>query len=121
MCLLLNKLLILKQKTMLKNVKQLKKERPDLVELFESMTHEQLLKQIYKECLDGINMEERVQIFMNEVTGLSKTNYTPEVIKGLIQKADVENVSEFCITALDDILGMDIDEIKDYLRNEIVD
>jgi len=106
---------------MLKNVKQLKEKRKDLVELFESMTREQLLKQIYKECLDGINMEERVEIFMTEVTGLSKTTYTPEVIKGLIRDADVRNISEFCKMALEDIEGMDVEEIKAYLNIEIED
>ena len=70
---------------MIETVEQLKQERPDLVELFESMTHEQLLNQIYLECLDTINMEERVQTFMNECTALSKTTYPPHVIKTLIQ------------------------------------
>lgn len=106
---------------MLETVNQLKEERPDLVELFESMSHEQLLEQIYKECLDGINMEERVQTFMNEVTGLGKTTYTPEVIKGLIQQADRRNISGFCETVLEDIEGMDIEEIKAYLREEILE
>lgn len=105
---------------MIKSVEDLKKERPDLVELFESMTHEQLLEQIYKECLDGINMEERVQTFMSECTGLSYTTYTPEVIKGLINQADLRNISEFCKTTLEDIEGMDLEEIKNYLREEIL-
>jgi len=105
---------------MLKTVNQLKKERPDLVKLFEGMTHSQLLKQIYKEVLDAVNMEERVQTFMNECTGLSYTTYTPEVIKGLINDADARNISEFCKTALEDIEGMDIEEIKSYLKSEII-
>jgi len=104
---------------MIKTVEQLKQERPDLVELFESLSHEDLLKQIYLECMDGINMEERVQVFMNECTGLSYTTYTPEVIKGLIQKADQDNISEFCKMALEDIEGMQIEEIKEYLKSEI--
>ncbi len=49
---------------MIQTVEELKQERPDLVELFEAMTHEQLLEQIYKEVLDALNMEERVQVFM---------------------------------------------------------
>jgi len=106
---------------MIETVEQLKEERADLVELFEPMSREQLLEQIYKECLDGINMEERVQVFMNECTGLSYTTYTPEVIKGLIHTADIQNISEFCKTVLEDIEGMDIEEIKEYLKSETIE
>ncbi len=103
-------------------LEELKIERLDLVKLFESMDREQLLEQIYKECLDAINMEERVQIFMNECTNeMSKTNYTPEVIKGLISDKQQIDISEFCQTALEDMELMDIDEIKEYLQNEIID
>lgn len=103
-------------------LEELKIERPDLVELFESMDKEQLLEQIYKECLDANNMEERVQIFMNECTnGMSKTNYTPEVIKGLISDKQQIDISEFCKMALEDMEGMDIVEVKAYLQAEIID
>lgn len=106
---------------MLETVNQLKKERPDLVKLFEGMTHTQLLKQIYKEVLDAVNMEERVQIFMNECTnGMSKTTYTPESIKSMISTKQQSDISEFCQTALEDIEGMDIEEIKSYLQSEII-
>ena len=64
-------------------------------------------------------MEERVQVFMNECTDLSKTTYTPEVIKGLIQKKELSDISMFCKTMLDDIEGMDLDEVKNYLKDEI--
>ena len=40
------------------------------------MTKQQLLEEIWKEAIDSINMAERVQLFMNECTSLSKTNYT---------------------------------------------
>ncbi len=46
----------------IESIKQLKKERPDLIEIFEPMSKKQLLKQVYRECLDAINMETRVQL-----------------------------------------------------------
>lgn len=102
-------------------LEELKTERPDLIELFESMDREQLLQQIYKESLDAINMEERVQVFMNECTnGMSKTNYTPEVIKGLISSKQQSDISDFCKIALDDMQGMDLIEVRDYLQTEII-
>lgn len=94
----------------MRTVEELKEERPDLVELFETMSKEQLLEQIYKECLDAINMEDRVQLFMNECTNMSKTTYTPEVIKGLIsdkQEIDLEN---YCM-----------DLVEDYTDEEILE
>lgn len=106
---------------MLKTVEELKNERPDLVELFEKMDKEQLLEQIYKECLDGINMEERVQTFMSECTDLSYTTYPVETIKSLIQSKYERDISEFCQTTLEDIEGMNIDEIKAYLKSEIIE
>lgn len=106
---------------MIETVEQLKHERPDLVELFEGMTHEQLLEQIYKEVLDAVNMEERVQTFMNECTSLSKTTYTPATIKQLVQDKWVADLSYWCENALEDIEGMDLEEVKQYLRDEIRD
>ena len=101
---------------MIETVEQLKQERPDLVKLFESMNKDQLLEQTYKECMDAINMEERVQTFMNECTGLSKTNYPIPIIKKLIQDYR-ENHNELLIEMiLEDIDEMTAEEIKDYLR-----
>lgn len=104
---------------MIKTVKQLKKERPDLVELFEGMTHKQLLKQIYLEVIDALNMEERMQTFMSECTNLSKTTYTPEVIKQLVQDKWEADLSYWCKDALEDIEGMNLEEVKHYLKAEI--
>jgi|SRR6187402_1368997 len=99
---------------MIETVEELKQERPDLVELFESMSREELLKQIYLECLDGINMEERVQTFMNECTSLSKTTYTPEVIRGLIHDKQQRDIQEWCQMTLEDSAGE-----EDYIINEV--
>ena len=74
---------------MIETVEQLKEIRPDLVQDFETMTHEQLLNQIYLEVIDALNMEERVQTFMEECTTMSYTTYTPEVIKKLIQEQKI--------------------------------
>lgn len=72
---------------MIENIQQLKDERPDLVADFEKMTKEELLKQCYLECIDAINMEERVALFMSECTNnMSKTNYTLGSLKSLINE-----------------------------------
>lgn len=108
------------KKEMIETVKQLKQQRPDLVELFENMNREQLLKQIYKESLDAINMEERVQTFMNECTKLSKTTYPIETIKQLIDAKKKFDLSDFCETTLEDIEGMELQEVIEYLEDFII-
>lgn len=106
---------------MINTVEKLKELRPDLVSEFEAMSHKELLNQIYLEVIDGLNMEERVQIFMNECTTLSKTTYTPEVIKGLIQSKQSADISDFCEMALEDTEDMDLEETRQYLREEVID
>lgn len=82
---------------MIENISQLKSERPDLVESFEKMDREQLLKQCYLECIDAINMEERVQVFMNECTlNLSKTTYAPSSIRSMINSKQEQDIIDFC-------------------------
>ncbi len=82
---------------MIKNIEQLKKERPDLVEDFEKMDREQLLNQCYLECIDAINMEERVSLFMQECTiNMSKTNYTKESLISMINDKKEHDINEFC-------------------------
>ena len=87
---------------MIKGIEQLKDERPDLVELFEPMTREELLNQIYLEVIDAINMEERVQLFMNECTDLSKTTYTLDAIKSLINEKQEKDIRRFCADLVED-------------------
>ncbi len=105
---------------MIETVEQLKQERPDLVELFEGMTHEQLLNQIWEEVKDGLNMEKRVEVFMELCTnGMSYTTYTEGSIRSLVQDKWEADLSYWCKNALEDIKGMSVKEIKDYLREEI--
>jgi len=79
------------------NVEELKKERPDLVELFESMSRKLLLEQCYKECIDAIEMEKRVAIFMEECTiGMSKTNYTEASLRSMITDKHENDIQQFC-------------------------
>ena len=77
---------------MIRDIEHLKQERPDLVESFESMTREELLKQCCLECIDSINMEGRVALFMSECTNnMSNTTYTLDSLRTLInQKKEVE-------------------------------
>jgi hypothetical protein len=105
---------------MLKTIKELKQERPDLVELFESMDREQLLKQCYKEVLDAINMETRVAVFMEELeTGLGYTTYTVESIKQIVENAFQNNVNNYILTVIDDTDGMSAEEIIEYMKGDL--
>ena len=56
------------------------------------MTRDELLRQCYLECIDSINMEERVALFMSECTNnMSNTTYTLDSLRTLInQKKEVE-------------------------------
>lgn len=105
---------------MIETIEQLKAKRPDLVELFEGMNREQLLEQIYKESKDAINMEERVSLFMEHCTiDMSKTTYTLESLKTLIQENKEAEISDFCADMLEDISDMSKSEIVEYLYDRI--
>lgn len=108
------------EKVMLKTVEQVKTERHDLVKLWSKMTKEQLYEEIFKEATDAINMETRVGVFMEECTGLSKTGYDLDVIRKLINEKQKQDISEFCTTALEDTEGMTIEEIREYLKEEVI-
>lgn len=90
---------------MLETIEQLKAERPDIVKIFQAMTKEELLDQIYLEVLDGLNMEDRVQLFMNECTELSKTTYTLDSIRTLINARQIKDIQQFCVDLLEDSEG----------------
>ena len=105
---------------MIETVEQLKQERPDLVELFESMDREQLLNQIYLEVIDAVNMEKRVEVFMELCTpNMSKTTYTEGSIRSMVQTQKEIEISQFCEMALEDTEAMDAEEIRNYLREEV--
>lgn len=104
---------------MIKDVESLKTERPDLVELFEKMTKEELLKQCYLECLDAVNMESRVALFMEECTNnMSKTNYTTGSLKSLINENREREIDSFCYDTCDEQDDSEIlKEIKERASN----
>ena len=104
---------------MIENVETLKAERPDLVELFENMTREELLKQCYLECLDAVNMESRVALFMAECTNnMSKTNYTLGSLKSLINENKECEIDGFCYDVCDERKDSEIlKEIKERASN----
>lgn len=99
---------------MIETVARLKELRPDLVSDFEAMTHEELLNQIYLEIIDGLNMEDRVQLFMSECTNLSKTTYNLEVIKILIGDRQEKDIIDWCQIVVEDSEGDD-----DYILKEV--
>jgi len=104
---------------MIKDVETLKAERPDLVELFENMTRKELLKQCYLECLDAVNMESRVALFMAECTNnMSKTNYTLGSLKSLINENKEREIDSFCYDVCDEQEDSEIlKEIKQRASN----
>jgi len=104
---------------MIKDVESLKAERPDLVEFFEKMTKEELLKQCYLECLDAVNMEDRVALFMAECTNnMSKTNYTLGSLKSLIYENKEREIDGFCYDLVDEQEDSEIlKEIKERASN----
>lgn len=104
---------------MIKDVESLKAERPDLVEMFEKMTREELLKQCYLESRDAINMESRVALFMAECTNnMSKTNYTLGSLKSLISENKEREIDSFCYDVCDEQEDPEIlKEIKERASN----
>ena len=83
-------------KEIITSIEELKKKRPDLVESFESMSREELLNQCYLECIDALNMETRVSVFMEQCTlNMSKTTYTPDAICDLINERDEKLIKDF--------------------------
>lgn len=78
-------------------IEDLKNDRPDIVELFEGLSHEELIVQAYKECIDAIQMQQRVAVFMETCTlDMSNTNYTEASIRSMVQSAKDSAEIEFC-------------------------
>lgn len=105
-----------------------KQQSPELVELWNNMTREQLLEEVWKESTDAVNMESRVALFMEYCSnGMSKTNYTLESIQTLIDAGKESDIREWCRMTFDDSEGDDqyiIEEVKtmaqdDYLNIRI--
>ena len=84
------------------SVEEFKVENSDLVKQWSEMTKEQLLEVIVNEVNDALNMNKRVQLFMNECTlNMSKTTYDLDVIKDLIKDKKKYDLNEFCFNILD--------------------
>lgn len=80
-----------------------KKERPDLEELFNSLSREDLIEQCWKEAFDAVKMEERVSVFMENCTlNMSKTNYTPASLKSMIRSKQEQDIIDFCDMTIED-------------------
>lgn len=106
------------------SLEEFKASRKDLHDIWDNMTREELLEEVWKESLDAVNMETRVQLFMNECTNnMSKTTYTLDVIKQLIRDKQQYDLSEFCENILDeDYSGEErtLENIVKDLKNEII-
>lgn len=101
----------------LTTLEELKADRKDLHDLWNGMTKEQLLEEIWKEAIDAVNMAERVQLFMNKCTSVSKTNYTLKVIEGLIREKKQRDLSEFCCNLLDKEYNGDKRTFEDIVKD----
>lgn len=84
------------------NVEQVRQRTPDVVELYEKMSKKYLLEACCGEILDLWAMNERVATFMEECTDMSKTTYTPEVLKKLIREDQKQRIVFFCENLLED-------------------
>lgn len=93
----------MKKNTEKTNIETLKGILPDIVKEFEAMDRDALLEACCGETLDAINMQDRVQLFMNECTnGFSKTNYDIDVLKKLILQRKEADIDTFCAMFLED-------------------
>lgn len=102
------------------NIEGLEKRFPDLVEEMEkhNMTHEQLLERACGEILDLLAMQERVSVFMEYCTeNLSKTNYTPDVIRMLVEQKQNNDISRYCQDLIESA-GEDIPYLIDEIEKE---
>jgi len=97
-------------------IQELREINPELVKYYEGLSHEELLGQICAEVLDLLRMEERVQVFMNECTDLSKTTYTPDVLKGLITTKFEHDIVRFCQDVVED--EVKDKDIANYIREK---
>lgn len=77
-------------------IDRLKDVRPELVDRYNSMSKEELVEEICGEVLDLLSHEERVQLFMNECTNVSKTFYSIENLKEFIEARKEDDINTFC-------------------------
>ena len=77
---------------------------------YSNMSKEQVAK-LYEQ------MEERVQLFMEHCTEMSKTNYTLDVILELINSKKEQDIKDWCSMTVED--GKETDNYKDYVMSEV--
>lgn len=84
-------------------VEQFKEYNKDLVEEYCKMDKNQLLKEFFNLCTDGINANTRVAFLMENCTdGMSKTTYTLETMKSLIDVKKELDLKEWCASLIED-------------------
>lgn len=100
-----------------KYVEYLKEYDLELYEFYSSLSKKDLLSQICAEVHDLHNMNERVSTFMELCTNnMSKTTYTPESIKTLVQHKQEQDISDFC----EDLLEYSDSELRQIIKNNII-
>lgn len=80
----------------MRNTEQMREKHPDMVKVWEQLTKDELLEAMCGEVIDLFSMMERVSVFMEECTDMSKVNYTPDVIRDLIKKKKEADIDDFC-------------------------
>ncbi|KAA5532675.1 hypothetical protein F0919_18005 [Taibaiella lutea] len=99
------------------NTHQMREKHPEMVRGWENLSKEDLLEAMCGEVLDLFSMMERVSIFMEECTNMSKVTYTPEVIKEMIKKKKEEDINDFCFLECEESEDEDIlSEIKERAK-----
>lgn len=84
-------------------LEEFKKDRPDLVEFYNSLDKDELILQCFKEALDAVMMEDRVSVFMETCTNnMSKTNYTPSSIRSMVNLKKEQDIIDFCDNLIED-------------------
>lgn len=77
---------------------------------YSSMSKEQVAK-LYEE------MEDRVQLFMEECTGMSKTNYDINTLKSLINNKKEQDIKDWCSMTVED--GKELGDYEKYVLKEV--
>lgn len=104
--------------TILENVDDLKLHDPELIKRYENISDiNELRNELYKELVDSMNMETRVQYFMIECTNnFSKTNYSIDSLELLVNDKKNSDIKEAIKDEVEEIVYL-LEDIKESILN----
>ena|ERR1043165_3699672 len=94
------------------NIEKLREIAPELVKEYSEMSKDDLLEVCCGEVLDLFAATDRVSLFMEECTDMSKTNYTLDSLKTLIQKRREQDLNEWCWYLIDEEDSVILETVK---------